>query len=135
MTGQDLYDDLQRAAHAAGTTLNKFAAPLFAEGQTAWKLEQLRIAHNPMPHTIARVRALIAGEPLPEARTSPIKGKTIRTRDERPSGSSETRLSGDVIAARRNLTDQARTERLPGETLAAAVRRLQQSTVSNLGRE
>jgi hypothetical protein len=134
-TGQDLYDELQRAARAAGTSLNKFAAPLFAEGQVPWKLEQLRIAKCPMPHTLARVRALIAGEPLPEARPSPIKGKTIRARYERPSGASESRLSSEAIAFRRNLTDLARTHRLPGETLHAAIRRLQhqQSTIADLG--
>jgi hypothetical protein len=132
VTGQQLYDELAAAANAAGVSLRHFVAPLFNE--PSWKLEQLRIAKVPMPATIARVRALIAGEPLPPTRTSPVKGKTISRRHERITGG-ETRLSGEVIAYRRNLTDMAHAERLPGETLAAAVRRIshQQRTIAELG--
>lgn len=132
VTGQLLYDELADAALVAGVPLRQFVAPLFNE--PSWKLEQLRIAKAPMPATIARVRALIAGEPLPPTRPSPVKGHTIGPRHERIIGV-ETRLSGEVIAQRRNLAERAHAERHPGETLAAAVRRIshQQRTIAELG--
>jgi hypothetical protein len=130
-TGADLYEELRVAAAAAGVTIQKFARPLFAEPN--WKLEQLRIAKHPTQLTIDRVRALVTGRIIPPARPSNIKGINLRRGDPAPAG--EARVPGEVIEARRRLTDLAHAERLPGETLDAAVARLQhqQSTIASLG--
>jgi hypothetical protein len=131
-TGEDLYEELRAAAAAAGISLHKFAAPLF--GEPNWKLQQLRIAKAPKPLTIARVRALIAGEPVPQPVPSPKRGiprgdETHRVND------GESRLNGDEIARRRALAESAAAMRAPGETIADAVRRVraQQQSIAALG--
>ncbi|HEY8593286.1 MAG TPA: hypothetical protein VIL42_10555 [Sphingomicrobium sp.] len=68
--GQKLYDELVAAAAAAGMGLKRFAQPLWNQ-DSGWKLEQLRIAKRPQAATIARVRALIAGDPLPPPHNAP----------------------------------------------------------------
>lgn len=120
-TGEQLCDELRVAAHASGVSLARFCAPLF-KGES-WKIEQLRIARKPLRRTVERVRALIAGEPVPEAPPSPLRG--------RPQGhgrhritDGDTRMTGDEIARRRALTDVAHAQRRPGETLHQAVNRL-----------
>lgn len=122
VTGEALYDEMRIAAHAAHTTILKFASALYP-ADTGWKLEQLRIARCPRPLTIARVRALIAGEPIPAAGVGNNKGRTGR-RGALVGDAPETRLTGDEISRRRDLTEQALAERLPGETIHDAIRRL-----------
>jgi hypothetical protein len=119
VTGEQLYDELCRAAGAAGKSLSALVAPLF--NGSSWKIEQIRIAQAPKPQTIARVRALIAGEPLPEGYASARKG---RREDHRRNTDGDHRMSGDEIARRRALTDLARAKQRPGEPLDLAVKRL-----------
>jgi hypothetical protein len=109
VTGEQLHDQVRAAAQASGQSIKAFVRPLF--GDSSWKLEQLRIAKTPTQSTIDRVRALIAGEPLPAAPVSPRKGLPLG-------------LTGDEIARRRSLTYLAHHTRRPGETLHAAIRRL-----------
>jgi hypothetical protein len=132
VTGEQLHRELSEAARAAGMSLQRFARPLFSEPN--WKLEQLRIARKPKPSRIARVRALIAGEPLPEpsgnqyCRDARAYASSRRGDRDALGGlrdhSFEPRLTGDVIAARQALTRRARAERRPGETLQSAIQRL-----------
>jgi hypothetical protein len=62
MTGEELFAELDAAAREAGVSITRFAAPIFP---CAHKIEQLRLAKKVRQGTIARVRALIAGEPVP----------------------------------------------------------------------
>src|SRR5438270_7100144 len=71
VTGEQLHEELRVAAAAARVSIQKFARPLFSEPN--WKLEQLRIAKHPTQLTIERVRALVAGLPIP-----PPRGRYIR---------------------------------------------------------
>lgn len=65
-TGAELVAEIEKAAHAAGVSPTEFARPL--SGMTNNFLAQLRIAKRPLASTIARVRALVAGEPVPAGR-------------------------------------------------------------------
>jgi hypothetical protein len=120
VTGEQLHDQVRAAAQASGQSIKAFVRPLF--GDSSWKLEQLRIAKTPTQSTIDRVRALIAGEPLPAAPVSPRKGLPLGK--VRKVSDGEHRLTGDEIARRRSLTYLAHHTRRPGETLHAAIRRL-----------
>jgi hypothetical protein len=71
VTGEQLHRELCEAASAAGVSVQKFARPLFSEPN--WKLEQMRIAKHPTQLTIERVRALVAGRPIP-----PSRGQYVR---------------------------------------------------------
>lgn len=124
VTGEQLYAEIRAAATASGRSLREYTRPLFGESDSKWKLEQLRIARNPTRSTIERVRALLAGEPLPERPASPRKGLPLSTDRRNPDG--DHRLSGDEIARRRALTDVAHAERRPGETLHQAMMRLRE---------
>lgn len=108
-TGEQLYDELCRAAGAAGRSLSAFAAPLFA---SSWKIEQLRIARRPKPETVARVRALCSG------RLGAVTRKRY-FRDERAAGLS--RLQAEALGippSMRSLREQrvleAQAERRAG---------------------
>lgn len=120
ITGEQLYNELRAAAAKSGKSLTKFVAPLYSDNT---KLEQLRMAKTPKQTTVDRVRALLAGQSLPEIRPSPRKG--VPTAGDRLKGANgEYRITGEEIASRRALTDLARTDRLPGETLQDAIKRL-----------
>jgi hypothetical protein len=139
VTGEQLYQELCRAAGAAGKSLSGFVAPLFHGA--SWKIEQLRIARKPTASTVARVRALIAGDPLPPL----LRGRYIR--DERAFGLSRlaaeaagippSRRSIDEassleeqlarrsrIELARDLAEVAHATRRPGQLLADRVREL-----------
>lgn len=139
VTGEQLWHALSVAAAAAGMSIQKFSRPLFNEPN--WKLEQLRIAKRPSRATIARVRAHIAGEPLPPTRA----GHYVR--DERAFGLSRVQAEAAGIPPsrrsvregslleqqlatrrrmelRRDLADAARLSRRPGQVLADRVREL-----------
>lgn len=124
VTGEQLYAEIRAHAAASGRSLREYTRPLFGEADSKWKLEQLRIARNPTRSTIERVRALLAGEPLPDRPASPRRGLPLRTDRRNPDG--DHRMSGDEIARRRALTDVARVFRRPGEPLADAIKRLRE---------
>lgn len=63
-TGRELADAIHAAARAAGMTPNAFIKPLRSSDPTKW-LRQLAEAKTPKPHTVDRVHALLAGEPVP----------------------------------------------------------------------
>lgn len=138
ITGELLHSELCAAAAAAGKPVGAFVAPLF--NGASWKLEQLRIARKPTPSTIARVRALIAGEPLPPhfRRDPRTIGLTRLEAEEAGIPPSErSHYEGHLlrraieikahVERRLALCDRARLTRRPGQTLADAVRELQQS--------
>lgn len=112
-SGADLVHQLWTAARASGVSLGEFVRPL--TGHPAKYLRQLREAHRPGPMTVERIRALIAGEtvPLPQSRAV--------MRSVRPAASTVR----DDLEWRRALGEAAIAERLPGETLADAVRRIE----------
>lgn len=116
VTGEQLYEELCAAAARARTPLMRFVAPIYKDSS---HLQQLRIANTPKASTIDRIRALIAGQQLPE-RTSlyPRKGSVVARE------SVENRIGGDEIEHRRRLTERAHLERRPGETLQSAVKRI-----------
>lgn len=138
-TGEELYAELCSAAAKAGKSLAGFVAPLF--NGNSWKIEQLRIARAPTTITIARVRALCAGAPLPPTRTGrydrdprafglsraeaeasgiPPSGRSINERR-----SLEDQLSRkDAIERSRRLAEIAHLTRRPGQPLADRVREL-----------
>lgn len=62
-TGADLVAQIRAAAHRAGITLERFAAPL-SPNVSRW-LRQTEAALQPKPHTIQRVNALLGGLPVP----------------------------------------------------------------------
>ena len=138
-TGEQLYNELCGAAAKAGRSLGSFAAPLF--NGASWKIEQMRIAVKPTGLTVRRVRALIAGEPLPEK----VKGQVDRrlqmmTRAEAeaagipPSGRSkyeqhlleQQRASRDRLNWQMAISEEAKLTRRPGQTIADRVRELRQ---------
>jgi hypothetical protein len=139
MTGEDLHRQLIEAATTAGVPLRQFVAPLFIEPN--WHLEQLRIAKAPKQTTIDRVRALIAGEPLPptrsgryhrDARAFGLSRADAEAAGIPPSGRSLSegntlaRLTAEKarVELSRHLSDLARESRRPGQTLADRVREL-----------
>lgn len=119
-SGQDLAQQLRIAANARGMTLAQFVAPLVLSTAENFIAQLLR-SDRPLPLTVRRVRACIAGEPVPPPRSSPFKGCTGRKR--RPSDVNH-RFTGDELERRRRQTDQAHAERRPGETIHQAIRRL-----------
>lgn len=62
-TGADLVTRIEQRADQLGQPLTTFARPL-SWNTKAW-LNSLRRSANPLPHTIERVTALLAGEPVP----------------------------------------------------------------------
>lgn len=145
VTGEMLHQELGAAARAAGVSIQKFSTPLFNEPN--WKLEQLRIAKHPKPSTIARVRALVAGEPLPppsgnqycrdarafglsriEAEKAGIPPSSRSINESRNLELQQQRRSAAEYA--RYLADVARETRRPGQTLADRVRELRAETAS-----
>ena len=105
VTGGQLHQDLTEAAAAAGVPLHR----LFDEPNS--KLEQLRIAKRPTQSTIDRVRALIAGKPVPPPARA---GNYIR----------DPRCEKDRIEDLRTLTGLAHVQRRPGQTIADCVREM-----------
>lgn len=77
-TGAELAADIRAAAQRAGLSLNRFVAPLAAD--PARFVEQLSRARQPLPRTIARIRALIAGEPVPPPHPNFIRHAQPRRR-------------------------------------------------------
>lgn len=65
VTGARLVGLIETAATERGLTAVEFARPLNKD-PAKW-LAQLMTAQRPKPTTIARVRALLYGEPIPEA--------------------------------------------------------------------
>lgn len=141
VTGEQLYNEVCEAAAKSGRRLASFVAPLF--NGNSWKIEQMRIAHAPTQITIDRVRALIAGEPLPPTRADAY------VRDERAMGLSRAEaeargippsqrsiLEGGTLerqAAAKERTawllevsERAKTTRRPGQTIADRARELRQ---------
>jgi hypothetical protein len=119
-TGADLVEELRKAAAGAGVKPAHFVRPLTGGNSYAF-LNQLGTAKAPTPQTVARVRALIDGRQIPERFS---KGYAEAPRPGRPP---EIHIPGAEIEQRRNLVELAHEQRLPGETIAAAVRRLQHS--------
>lgn len=120
LTGELLYAEIVAAADRSGASVRAFVAPLF--NGASWKLEQLRIAKKPTPDTVARVRALIAGEPLPAIRRAKRGHVHRATGAVRVEG--ELVPARDIIDQRRELAERAFAERRGGETLHDAVRRI-----------
>lgn len=113
LTGSDLVHQLWVAANAKGLALGEFARPL--SSQPAKFLKQLRAAHSPGPLTIARIRALIAGEDVPSPASRALSGLA------RPMAE---KIRED-LDWRRAIAEAAAERRRPGETLQAAVRRVE----------
>jgi hypothetical protein len=137
LTGADLVHQLWTAARAQGVTLGTFVKPLTSD-PTKW-LGQLREAHRPKPATLERVAALIEGRDIPPPHNKPAVGYSTCTRAERefrglaPSSRQvrdekqiEVRIRDrDNLEWRRAIAEAAADERLPGETLHAACRRIE----------
>ncbi|APR53331.1 hypothetical protein CA223_05295 [Sphingomonas koreensis] len=62
-TGAQLADAVRRRAHALNQPLIRFAAEL-ATHPASW-LAKVEIVERPRPVTVARIRALLAGDPVP----------------------------------------------------------------------
>lgn len=73
ITGASLTNAIRRRARELGEPLHRFAAPLSNNVET-W-LHQLEQAQRPKPHTIARVQALLAGEPVPPPPTNSLQNR------------------------------------------------------------
>ena len=145
VTGEQLYQEICTAAAKAGQGLAPFARPLFGSGCSAsWKLEQLRIARYPQRHTIDRVRALVAGKPIPAGPVhrkgvydSDLQRMTRIERERRGLPPSRRAIKESALAENaqerraqleraRDLADLARETRRPGQTVHARLRELQQ---------
>ncbi len=77
-TGADVVAALKAAAAERGMPVAKFVEPL-TSSPTSW-LQELQHATSPREVTLARVRALLAGEPIPGRqkyeRTGAYEGRT-----------------------------------------------------------
>jgi hypothetical protein len=128
MTGAELVHELWIAAKARGVGLHTFVEPLTSQ-PGKWT-RQLREASCPKPATIERVRALIDGRELPPAANQRQIG-TNRTLSSHQSHAErraeDLRTVRDQIEQRRYLGELAHAERRPGETIHAAVRRLEEA--------
>jgi len=114
---------LRTASAKAGVPLYQFIEPI-ALSTPKNLLAQLAMATKPVQATIDRVRALIAGEPIPPPRESPFRGHYGKR--ERPHDHSRDRhITEDVLMYRRSLAERAHAERMPGETVHQALRRIQ----------
>lgn len=137
MTGLDLYDELARAARAAGVGVSRFIRPLSSNPDT-W-LSQLKVAQNPTSRTIERVRALIEGRPIPPNQRAaadvvycrpsvreqlglPASGRMLREE----ASLSLTLQTKEAVELNRRLTELAHASRRPGQTVADRVRELRQ---------
>lgn len=128
-TGEQLYQELRTEAARRRVSLHSLGALLFPNGP-GWKLEQMRIAAAPKPETVARVRALIAGQlpPLPDTITRQAReaaGLPASKRQVQEERVLDWRLREKAdVEHRLNLSRQAHDLRRPGETLHAAAARL-----------
>lgn len=143
VTGEQLFEELRAAAAAARVSLYKFSLPLFSEPK--WKLEQLRIAKHPTQLTIERVRALVAGLPIPPSRGQYIRDPRAiglsraeaEEADISPSARSinERALLDQQAASKarvelnRQLTELAHETRRPGQCVADRVRELRRECI------
>lgn len=143
LTGEKLYEEMVAAATAAGKSVEAFAEGLYDRRQVGWKLEQLRISRFPQRHTIERVRALCAGEPIPEipdrkkGTYDPRLQRTKRADREALGLPASRREIMEAELARkanerrariehtRHLTSLAHQSRRPGQTLHARLCELQ----------
>jgi hypothetical protein len=116
-TGADLVHQLWLAARAHGQPLRTFAAGLARDPNKF--VQQLRAAQRPKPATIARIQALIEGRDLPPPANQPQRSDREQVRVANISAGNA------AIEWRRALAEAAAAERRPGETLHAAVRRLE----------
>lgn len=114
LNGADLVHQLWTAARAEGLPLAEFVKPLTSS--PAKFIRQLRMAARPGAMTVTRIRALIAGEPVPPttSRAPGIAAARPHAEDLRAE-----------IERRRALAEAAAEHRRPGETLHAAVRRVE----------
>lgn len=132
MTGADLVEELWQAARRQGVTLGQFVAPLTCVPTKYVK--QLRLAKSPTPATIERIRALIAGEPVPPPPPNNFQrfnayqaaaGTPAGYRKASAQRVDELAAARGKIEHRRALAEAAAALRRPGETLADAVRRIE----------
>lgn len=135
-SGEQLYLELCESAARAGVSLARFAAPLF--NGASWKIEQMRIAAQPTDLTVRRVRALIAGEPLPTRPRLVDQGHQRMTRAQAadlglpPSGRAqyEQHLLEQQHSARAHvdwqmaISEEAKLTRRSGQTIADRCREI-----------
>lgn len=110
-TGADLFRLLEAEADRRGLTVNRFIRPLAINPGPY--LANLRKAKRPKPETVARVRALIAGEDVPEPAWKQERARQVDSIHE----------ERGRVEERQQAAETAALARLPGETLADAVRR------------
>lgn len=115
-SGLDLVHQLRVEADRRGELLSEFVAPLARDPRKF--IRQLKTAARPTPVTIARIRALIEGEPLPE-RLPPAAGAFG------PGFKPAATETQEKVEFRRALAEEAARYRRPGETLHDAQRRLE----------
>lgn len=115
-SGLDLVHQLRVEADRRGELLSEFVAPLAREPRRF--IRQLKAVARPTPVTIARIRALIEGEPLPE-RLPPASGAFG------PGFKPASAEAQEKVEFRRALAEEAARFRRPGETLHDAQLRLE----------
>lgn len=148
VSGEQLYAEICAAAARAGVGLQKFTRPLWGGADSSWKIEQLRMAKFPQRHTIERVRALVAGEPLPPAPSRKrgvydhgLQRMSRVDRAEQGLPPSQRQIREDELAAiavsraeqverRRRVAEIAHVQRRPGQTLADCVREIEMAAWS-----
>lgn len=75
-TGAELAAAVRARAAEIGVPVQGFIAPLSSNPSTY--LNQLAQAEKPKPHTVARIRALLAGEKVPPKRTYTVQSSAGR---------------------------------------------------------
>jgi hypothetical protein len=125
MTGPELELELRDAAARKGVPVGAFVAPLSPAPRSF--LYQLRHAKRSKPETVDRVRALLEGRlKMPEIQLSFAGGTPGSVNSMTAAHSLSRTLEHKArVETRRHLADLARERRRPGETLAAAVRRVE----------
>lgn len=139
-TGEQLYEELAREARARNISATRLAGKIWPYGPS-WKLEQLRIAVRPTPATVDKIRAVIAGKPVDQDFEGKVEDTRLTiTRAERaargmPPSRREVRETAllrrhaetrSAVERRRRVSRMALEQKRPGETLHAAVARLEQ---------
>jgi hypothetical protein len=101
-TGADLVTAIRNAAKIGGVPVFQFVRPL-SRYPASW-LDQTARAASPKPHTIERVRALLAGAPMPPAPANNFQSPRTATVDREALEAADRRAQARRLTTRHPLS-------------------------------